>query len=119
MQIDAIFFLEFICQKFDEAQIKVLTAQEGVSISCQHFELMLTIHLCNFNNGDIKGAAAQIVNGYRPIALCLVHAIGKCRRGGLIDDALDLQARDAARILGSLTLGIVKICRHRNHGLGH
>ena len=41
----------------------------------------------------------------------------KGRRRGLVDDPLDLQARDSPGVAGGLTLRVVEIRRNRNHRL--
>ena len=48
----------------------------------------------------------------------LVEAEGEGGRGRLVDDALDLEAGDLARVLGRLALRVVEIGRHRDDGLG-
>ena len=41
--------------------------------------------------------------------LLLVEAVGERGRGRLVDDALDLEAGDAAGVLGGLALGVVEV----------
>ena len=62
VQIDAVFLLELIGEKFNQPKVKVLTAEERVAVSGQDLKLMLSINLCNFNDGDVEGAAAQVVD---------------------------------------------------------
>ena len=119
MQVDAVFLLELVGQKLDEPQVKVLSAQEGIAVGRQHFKLMLTVHFGNLNNGDIKCAAAEVIDRYSAIALSLVHTVGKRRSGGFVNDPFDLKTRDAASILGCLTLRIIEVGRHSNDRFSH
>ena len=80
---------------------------------------MLAIDLGNFDDGDIKRASTQIINRDLRITALLVHAIRQRGRGRLVDDTFDLETGDSARIFGSLTLGVVKVGRHRDDGLGN
>jgi len=79
---------------------------------------VFAVDFCNFNNRDIKGAATEVIHRHRAVALSLVHAVSQRCGGGLVDDALDLEARNAARVLGRLPLGIIKVGRNRDHRLG-
>ncbi len=71
-QIDGLLFLEFIGEVIDDAHVEVFTAEEGVAVGGLHFEDAVT----DFENRDVEGAAAQVVNrdeaGFR-----LVEAIGQ------------------------------------------
>ena len=49
-----------------------------------------TVHL---EDGDVEGAAAQIINGNGLAILLLVHAIGEGSSSGLIDDTENLHER--------------------------
>ena len=49
----------------------------------------------------------------------LVEAVGQGRRRGLVDDTEYLKARDAARVLGGLPLGVREIGGHGDDRLGH
>ena len=117
-QIHAVFFLELAGQIIDDAQVEIFSAQEGVPVGGQHLELVLALDLGDLDDRDIKGAAAQIVDHDLAVAALLVHAIGKRRRGRLVDDAFDLQPGDATGVLGGLALGVVEIGRHGDHRLG-
>ena len=50
MQIDTVLVLELVCQELDQPKVEILTTQEGVTVGCQHFELVLTVDFCDLNN---------------------------------------------------------------------
>src|SRR5690606_3877697 len=84
----------------------------------QHFKLLLAIDVGNLDDGDVEGATTQVVDGDYPVAAGLVHTVGQGRGGGLVDDALDIEAGDAAGVLGGLALGVVEVGGHGDHRLG-
>ena len=119
-QVDALFLLELGDDVVDQALVEVLATQEGVAIGRQHLELLFTVDVGDLDDRDVEGAAAQVE--HRDLAVAggvLVQTKGQGRRGGLVDDALDIQTSDAAGVLGRLALAVVEIGRHRDHGLGH
>src|SRR5690606_37184129 len=70
--------------------------------------------------GDVEGATAQVVHGdFAVNGARLVQAEGQGGGRGFVDDALDVQAGDAASVLGGLALRVVEVSGHRDHGLGH
>ena len=72
----------------------------------------------NLDDGHIKGAAAQVV--HKDFLRCsVIEAVGNSGCCRLVDDAQHIQARNAACILGSLALAVVKVSGHRDHGFGH
>ncbi len=103
----------------DDAHVEVLATQEGIPVGGQHLELMLALDLGDLDDGDVEGAAAQVIDGDLLVAPLLVHAVGEGGGGGLVDDALDVEAGDAAGILGGLTLGVVEVGGHRDDGLAY
>ena len=64
----------------------------------------------------VEGTAAKVEHGDLLVAALLVHAIGERCRRRLVDDALDVEARDLAGVLRRLALRVVEVRRHRDDG---
>jgi hypothetical protein len=58
-QVDALVFFELVGQKIDEPQVEILTAQVGVTVGGLDLEHPFT----DLQDGDVKGAAAQVEYG--------------------------------------------------------
>ncbi len=71
--------------------------------------------VADLQDGDVEGAAAEVEDEDR-LVVFLVQAIGQGGRGGLVDDALDVQPGDLAGVLGRLALVVVEVRRYRDHG---
>ena len=112
-QVDAVVALELFHQELDDALVEVFAAKERVAVGGAHFHDVVA----DFEDGDVKGAAAQVEHGDL-LVLLAVHAVGQGGCGGLVDDALDLKAGDLARVLGGLALGVVEVGRNGDDGLG-
>src|SRR2546423_417113 len=117
--VDAGLLLELLGQEIDDAQIEVLAAEEGIPVGRQHFELPLAVDFRDLDDGDVEGAATEVVDGDLAIAPLLVEPVGERRSGRLVDDALDREARDAAGVLGRLALRIVEVGRHGDDRFAH
>ena len=113
-QVDAVLLLELVGEVAEEAHVEVLAAEEGIAVG----GLDLEDAVADLQDRNVEGAAAEIVDGDGAAAL-LVEAVGERGRGGLVDDAQHLEARNLARVLGRLALGIVEVGRHRDDRLGH
>jgi len=119
-QVDALVLPELGDDVVDDALVEVLAAEEGVAVGRQHLELLLAVDVGNLDDRDVEGAAAEVEDGDLAVALAvLVEAEGERGGGRLVDDALDVEAGDAAGVLGRLALAVVEVGRHRDHGLGH
>jgi hypothetical protein len=106
---------EVVHQPLQDGLVEVLAAQEGVAAGGQHFEHAV-VHL---HDGEVEGAAAEVVDGQDLPDPLLVQPIGQGRRGGLVDDAQHVEAGDAPGVLGGLALGVVEVGRHRDDGIDH
>jgi hypothetical protein len=118
LQVDALFLLELGDDVVDQALVEVLAAEEGVAVGGQHFELVLAVDRGDLDDGDVEGAAAEVIHRDLAVAFLLVHAEGQRGGGRLVDDALDVEAGDAAGVLGGLALAVVEVGGHGDHGLG-
>ena len=103
-QVDALVLPELVGEIVDEAHVEVFAAEEGVAVGRLHLEDAVA----DLQDGDVEGAAAEVVDGDR-LALVLLKPVGERRRGRLVDDAEHLEAGDLAGVLGGLALGVVEV----------
>src|SRR5258708_1149151 len=68
-----------------------------------------------FENGNIKGPAAEIVDSNNAVLL-FVEPIGERSRSGFIHQTQNFESGDATCVLCGLPLRIIEICRNRNDG---
>ncbi len=107
LQVDAVVLLKLGCEVLDQAHVEVFTAEEGVAVGGLHFENAVA----DFEDRDIEGTAAKVVNSNR-LAVLLVEAVSESGCGRLVDDTQNFKTSDAASILGRLTLRVVEVCRN-------
>ena len=68
--------------------------------------------------GHVEGAAAEVEDQDLLVDALLVEAVREGRGGGLVDDALDVEAGDLTGVLGGLALGVVEVGRNGDDGVG-
>ena len=112
LQIYAAFLFELFGQIVDNALVKIFAAEECVAVG----GFYLKHAVADFQNGNIKSAAAEVVNGNRAVFV-FIQTIGQSRRCRFVDDTQHVKPRDFAGIFGRLSLRIVKISRNGNHRL--
>ncbi len=85
----------------------------GIAVGGQNFGDAVA-HL---DDGDIEGAAAQVVDHDLLVGF-LIDAVSQGCSSGLVDDTLDVQACDGACVLGGLTLAVVEVSGDGDDRLG-
>ena len=83
--------------EIDHALIEVLAAEEGIAVGREHLELALAVDFGNLDDGDVERTAAQVIDRDLAVRALLVEAVGQRRRGGLVDDALDVRGPRCGR----------------------
>ena len=107
LQLRASLFRDPGCQRV----IVVVATQCRVAAGGDHFEHAM----CKAQHRDIEGTATQIVDGVDPLC-CVIQTVGNGCRRGFVDQAQQIDAGQLGRILGGLTLGIVKVRGHGDDG---
>ncbi len=113
-QVDPLALAELLGEVVDDPLIPVVATKVGVAIGGEHFEDAIA----DIEDRHVEGAAAE-VEDRDLLVLLLVHAVGEGRGGGFVDDALDLETRDLASVLGRLTLSVIEVGRHGDHRAVH
>ena len=103
-EVHAVLAFELVENPVHDPVVPVVAAQMGVAIG--GFDLENAV--ADFQDRDVEGAAAQVINRDFLVFL-LVESVGQRGRGRLVNNAQDLQAGDASGVLGGLALGIVEI----------
>merc|ERR1719352_710379 len=101
--------LELLDEVVHEALVEVLASKVGVTRGGLHLENALL----NGEEGHVEGAAAEVEDEHvalrAAVHVLLVETVRDRRRGGLVDDAHAVDARDDGGILGRLALGVVEV----------
>ena len=112
-KIDAMLGTELLRQPGNYPGVKVIAAQMIVAAGGQHLHHTVS----NLDQRHVEGAAAQVVD-HDFLGAAVIQPVGQGSGRRLVDDAADIESRNAAGVLGGLALGIVEIGRHGDDGLG-
>ena len=96
-----------------ERVVEVLAAEARVAGG----RLDLDHALDDLQHRHVEGAAAEIEHHGAHLAVPLVQPVRERRRGRLVDDPLDLEAGDRARVARRLPLDIAEVGGHGDHRL--
>ena len=111
--VDALVLLELGDQPVHDQLVDVVAAEVRVAVGRHDLDDLLA----DLEDRDVEGAAAEVVDGDE-VVLALVEAVRERCRGRLVDDALDVEAGDAAGVLRGLALGVVEVRRDGDDRLG-
>src|SRR6266851_2229820 len=107
LEVDSVLLLELLGEPVHDPPVVVVATQVGVAVG--GFDLEDSV--ADVEDGNVKGPATQVEDQDRLVGL-LVEAIRERSRGGLVDDAEHVQARDLACVLGRLALRVVEVGGH-------
>ena len=114
-KVDAFGGFELGDNPVHNALVEIVAAEAVVARGRQHFENAVA----QFQHGHIECAAAEVEDEHFLLfVLVLVHAVSQRRRRGFVDDTLDIESGNPARVLGRLTLRVAEICGHGDDGFG-
>ncbi len=111
-EVDTVTGLEDLHQVVDDLLVPVVTTEVVVTVGGLH----LDDPVADLQQGDVEGAAAEVED--QDGLVVLVEAVGERGRGGLVDDAQDVEARDLTGLLGGLALGVREVRRDGDDGVG-
>ncbi len=112
-QVEARAALEPRDDPVDDLLVPVVTTEVVVTAG----RLDLDDAVADLEQGHVERAAAEVEHQDR-LVVALVEAVRERGRGGLVDDAADVEACDLAGLLGRLTLVIVEVRRHGDDRVG-
>ena len=112
-EVDAVRVLELGDHPVDDALVPVVATEVRVAGG----RLDLEHAVADLEHRHVERAAAEVEDEDRLVAAFLVEPVRERGRGGLVDDAQHLEARDLAGLLGGLALGVVEVRGHGDDGL--
>ena len=113
-KVDAVVLLELVGKPIDDLLVPVVAAQVVVAVGGKNLHHAVG----KVEQRDVKGATAEVEHQDLLVDVLLVEAICQSCGRGLVDDALHVEARDLAGVLGGLTLGVVEVGGNGDDGVG-
>ena len=108
-----VFRCELGCEPVDDYLVEIVAAEVGVTVGGLDFENTVA----ELQDGDIEGAAAEVVDRDLHILVLLVQTVCKGCCGRFVDDTLHIQACNLAGLLGGLALTVGEVCRNGDNRL--
>mmetsp|Transcript_4706 Transcript_4706/g.10345 ORF Transcript_4706/g.10345 Transcript_4706/m.10345 type:complete len:392 (+) Transcript_4706:682-1857(+) len=111
--IDIGLLLHHLDEVLHDTLIEIFSSQMGITVGGQNFKNSRV----DGQQSDIECTSSKIENKDVGFTSGLVHTVGNCGSGRLVDDTFDLHSGNSTGILGCLTLGIVKVSRNGNNSV--
>ena len=97
----------------EQPVIEVVATEGGVAVGREHLE-----HASRQpQDRDVEGAPTEIIDRVDALG-GIVEAVGDRSRGGFVEQPQHVEPGESGGVLGGLTLGIVEVGRHGDHGAG-
>jgi len=105
--ICASFLLVLLDKVFNDAVVKVLATEMGITSSSQD----LKDTLVNREKRNVECAASKIIDDDSGFGLArFVKAVGDSSSGRFVNDTKDLQTGDGSSVFGCLALSVIEVC---------
>src|SRR6266850_2944724 len=98
-KVDAAILFKFADDPIDQDVIPVVTAEMGIAVGRLYFEDAVA----DFEHGNIKSAAAQVVDG-NLLVLLLIKTVGQRSSCRFVDNAENFETRDLACVFRGVSL---------------
>ena len=109
-QINLVLLFKGIGKPVDDALIEIVAAELRVAVR----RLDVKNSIGDAQQGDVKGASTK-VEDQDPFDGAAIKSVGQSCCGGLVEDALHRDARQASGVAGGLALRIIEIGGHGHH----
>ena len=113
-KVDSLCLFEFVGEVIYEYRIQIVTTEMCITIGAEDLEDVVA----NIEDRNIEGTSAEVEDGDL-FVLFPFKPVGKCRGGGFVDNALDLEASDFSGVFCGLSLGVVEVGRDGNDSAGN
>src|SRR6267142_2917834 len=114
-KIDFILLQDKLVDKSLQKIVDIVATEVRVAVGGEHLIDVAVVGGDELQDGNIKRAAAEIVDG-NFAALLFVQAVGQRRGSRLVDETENFQTGDFASVFGGLALRVVEIRRHGDDG---
>ena len=113
--IDADLLLVFVGDIVDQVLVHIGASELGIAAG----RLDLEHAFAEFHDGHVQRTATEIDHRDAQLLTSTIEPVGQRCRGRFVDQTSDLDPGNTTRIFGRTALVIIKVGRHRYHGLGH
>ena len=95
----------------EDTLVEIVTTQRRITARRQHFEDTTR----EIEDRDVEGAATKVVHRVDAFGSVVESVSDRCC-GRFVKQTQHRETGELGRVLGRLALGVIEICRHRDHG---